>query len=273
MQHSEPIAILLSTYNSEAYLKEQLDSLLNQTDHNFVLYICDDGSTDGTLRILETYEKHNEKIKYLQKPTTNQGALLSYAWLLENVEAEYYMFCDHDDVWLPQKIEKTFKKYKDVEEKNKNKPILVYTDLYVVDENLQIIDDSFWTYSKMNPYSMTDFKHFAVKNIVTGCTMLFNKQARNVSLPISPAATMHDAWIALNVINNDGIVDFISEPTILYRQHGQNAIGAKKHKDGLAYRLRNLEKSLSGNKAQFQMLKQIRKISIVQYLYWKIKYR
>ena len=100
------ISILLSTYNGEKYLSEQLDSILQQSYQNFIIYIRDDGSNDNTLNII-MYYVHNfpSKIKLVDDKVKHRGAKLSFIWLMSHIESDYYMFCDQDDVWLPNKIE------------------------------------------------------------------------------------------------------------------------------------------------------------------------
>ena len=135
------ILILLSTYNGEKYLKVQLDSLFSQSYKNFKLIARDDGSSDKTLEILKYYDiellSSNENIGVKSSFET----LLKYAF--ENSDADYFMFCDQDDVWNQDKVELTFQKMYEMEELYKNTPILVHTDLEVVDENLHTINPSF----------------------------------------------------------------------------------------------------------------------------------
>jgi hypothetical protein len=137
------------------------------------------------------------------------------------------MFCDHDDVWLPFKIEKTLNKMIETESINPLKPILIFTDLKIVDDKLNILDNSMWRYQKTNPNHSKDVYLLSISNPVTGCTIMINQRAKEISLPMSSKSLMHDLWIALKV-SHYGFVDFIDEPTVLYRQHGNNVIGAKR---------------------------------------------
>ena len=131
----EKIDVLMATYNGEKYLKKQIDSILNQTYQNIQLIISDDCSTDRTREILKQYEKDDRiKIFYQEK---NLGYVRNFEFLLEKVENDLYMLSDQDDVWKKEKIEKTV-------EKLKNEGLdLVFGDLEVVDENLNIIYKSF----------------------------------------------------------------------------------------------------------------------------------
>ena len=144
------IYILLSTYNGEKYLKEQLDSLFSQSYKDFKLIVRDDGSNDKTLDILKKYDIE------LLPSFGNLGVKKSFEKLLkyasENNEAKYFMFCDQDDVWKSDKIEKTLKKMQELENLyGNNMPLLIHTDLEVVNENLKTINHSMWQYEKINP--------------------------------------------------------------------------------------------------------------------------
>ena len=97
------IAILMATYNGEKYLKEQIDSIMNQTNHDWTLYIQDDGSKDKTLDIIKSYS--DERIVWVDNGLTRQGCCMNFMSLLNKVESSYYMFCDQDDVWLPEKVQ------------------------------------------------------------------------------------------------------------------------------------------------------------------------
>ena len=138
---NEKIDILLATYNGEKYLKEQIDSLLNQTYNNIQIIISDDCSTDKTREILKQYEK-NENIKIFYQEE-NLGYVKNFEFLLKQVENNLYMLCDQDDVWKKQKIEKT------VEKLQKENLDLVFGDLEVVDEKLTTIHKSYNKYMHM----------------------------------------------------------------------------------------------------------------------------
>lgn len=131
----EKIDILMATYNGEKYLKEQIESILNQTYKNIRLIISDDSSRDSTREILKQYEKDNRVEVHLQE--VNQGYVKNFEYLLKQVKSDIYMLSDQDDVWLPEKVEKTYKKMKEEDS------ILVFGDLEVVNENLETIHQSF----------------------------------------------------------------------------------------------------------------------------------
>lgn len=253
------IAILLSTYNGEPYLREQLESVLKQTYTNWKLYIRDDGSTDATLAIINSYvEKYPDKIKLIMDDAGNLRSAASFMKLLENVQADYYMFCDQDDVWLPTKIEKTLNKLNVVEAQHPDKPVLVFTDLAVVDAGLQPINNSMWKYSDIDPENAKNFYRTTCLSSVTGCTVMINNLLKAKILPYPKTARMHDWWMCLNAAHY-GVVDYVNEATILYRQHGRNVLGAETiDKNYYLNKLRSLRKTINDNIKVFRMLNSLR---------------
>lgn len=272
------IAILLATYNGERFIKEQLDSLLTQTYQDWHLYVHDDSSQDATVAIIKEFtDKHPDKITLLDYPPTG-GACSNFLSMLKRVEARYYMFCDQDDVWLPKKIEMSIEELKKQEEQHPQKAIAVYTDLQIVDENLTPLFPSMWEHAGVYPQYLRTFAdcggHTA---IATGCTMLFNHQAKTVvgGFP-ADKALMHDIWVCLCVLKCGGILTGIEEKTLLYRQHGHNTLGATDTKAadiGICYRLRNIKKVFRSNRLYFAMLSSLGYGSVVKYLFAKIRYK
>ena len=220
------IDIILSTYNGTRYLTEQLESVLKQTYQNWHLIVRDDGSTDDTVEIAKRYAaQFPGRITYIDD-RENLGACRSFAKLLSETKASYVMFCDQDDVWLPHKIEITLNKMLAMElECGKAVPILVHTDLQVVDSNLKLLDASYWNYRKIDP-SRDRLNYLLSQNIVTGCAMMINSALREKVKYIPQEALMHDWWLAL-IAAVFGRIFHISEATICYRQHGKNTLGAK----------------------------------------------
>lgn len=216
------IAILLATYNGETYIAEQLDSLFKQTEQDFEIFIHDDGSKDTTLEMIESFiKKYPERITLLEDVGDGRGAMGSFMWLLDRVEADYYMFCDQDDVWLPSKIQVSMDKMREIESRVPDKAVMIHTDLRIVDSDLNTMYESFWAYAGYHVDLMRKFEYAAVNNVFTGCTMLINRRARDLSLPYHPKAPMHDWWIGL-VVAKRGVVDNVKQATVLYRQHGGN---------------------------------------------------
>ena len=221
------IDILLATYNGEKYLRQQLDSILSQTDSTWRLIARDDCSTDGTVAILEEYrQRFPEKITLIDNHGENLGSCQNFARLLQHASAEYVMFCDQDDVWLPHKISATRTCMQTLEDEfGTESPLMVYTDLKVVGEDIDtVLADSTWEYQQLDPRNGRRLNRLLLHNIPTGCTMMINGALRELALPIPPEAVMHDWWIAL-VATAFGQSRYLTAPVILYRQHGNNAVG------------------------------------------------
>lgn len=221
----ELIDVLLPTYNGEKYVKEQIESILNQTYKNIRLIISDDCSTDNTVQIVKEYEEKDNRVKVIVQEE-NLGVIKNIEFLLNQVQADFYMLSDQDDFWMPQKIEKTFEKLK---EKNAD---LVFGDLEVVDEKLNKIHSSFNDFMllsrKIEKYINTDRLNY-LYNCITGCTILSKKEllSKILPLPKSSKYVLHDHWIGL-VASLNGKVAYIQETYIKYRQHGNNEVGAQK---------------------------------------------
>jgi glycosyltransferase involved in cell wall biosynthesis len=266
---SKKIYILLATYNADSYLHEQIDSLLRQTYKDWILWVHDDNSKDNTVNIIKEYMlEHPLKIKFLEDEISTAGAKENFTYLLNSIDDDYayLMFCDQDDIWLENKIEFTLSKMKEVESSNQSQPVLIHTDLKVVDENLSTISESFFIYQKINPEWSKDFDISLVQNSITGCTMMINKKAKEISLPIGSNAIMHDWWILLRVLQNNGVVEFTEDSTMLYRQHSLNDVGAK----GFSYF--GLAKKITSLKKYYLMSKDLGlKLSIIEIAYIKIK--
>jgi len=217
------IDILLSTYNGEKYITQQLQSLFDQTVDDWTLWIRDDGSTDNTVAIIETFQQQfPNKIKILQDNKGNVGSTRSFELLLEQSNNAYIMFCDQDDVWLPTKIEHSLQKMHELEKKHQ--PIVVFSDLQIVDSELQLIHPSFLEQNKLRMDIATQFKYICVANCVAGCTILMNREAKKQVLPFPAEIPMFDWWIAAKIARI-GILDYIPDATILYRQHASNVCG------------------------------------------------
>jgi glycosyltransferase involved in cell wall biosynthesis len=264
------INILLATYNGEQYLKEQIDSLLSQTYQEFKILVRDDNSKDSTINIIQEYEKvYPVKIKLIQDDFGNLGSSKSFMKLLEYSDREYIMFCDQDDVWLPNKIELSLQKIKELENETKiDIPLLVFSDLHVVNESLKIIENSFWKYQKLIPKTAKNWKKLVAQNVITGCTIIMNKRAKEVSLPFVLDMMIHDQWIGVNVAKY-GKIAYIDKQTILYRQHGKNVAGA--HSYGFKYissKLMQIKKILN----YFQQAsKYFKEISILEIIFYKMQ--
>ena len=229
--NKEIVDVLLPTYNGEKYLGELLDSILTQTHKNIRIIISDDCSTDSTSEILKEYQKKDNRIEiYLQEK--NLRVVKNIEFLLKKVENKYFMLADQDDVWLPNKIEKSIQK---MEQENAD---LVFGDLEVVDKDLQTIYPSFGDFMllnrKINKY-IDSYKLNYLYNCVTGCTIISKKeQIPNIlPLPNDSKYLIHDHWIAL-MVSLHGRLAYMPERYIKYRQHGNNQVGTNKISHGFS---------------------------------------
>ncbi|MXS70330.1 glycosyltransferase [Flavobacteriaceae bacterium W22] len=217
------IAILLSTYNGEKYLKMQIQSLLEQDFKEWYLYIRDDGSTDRTVDIIEEFCKIHTNI-YFISDGKNKGAAISFMYLLSIVEADYYMFCDQDDFWFKNKISTLYKTM----DKNAITPELIFSDAKVTNEYLDIIDDSFWNYNKVSPNLLLEKpEYIAVYNSTPGCTMMFNRALKEHLQDYGEKVYMHD-WYVMIKAAQVGVLKCVCQPLMAYRQHQNNVLGARK---------------------------------------------
>ncbi|MGB4247129.1 MAG: glycosyltransferase family 2 protein [Pseudohongiellaceae bacterium] len=235
MNEQPRIAILMPTYNSARFLREQVDSLLAQTWQNFVIVTRDDGSSDDSRTVMNDYASaHPEHFHIVPSDGRNLGAAGTFACLLDHALANktllglqkaWLMFCDHDDVWYPHKIAVTMQRMQQLEADNPGAPALVHSDLQVVDDERRQIAPSFVDYQGIQPHK-NGFARMLVSNTVTGCTAMINEELARLALPIHDNAIMHDWWLAL-VASAFGRIAYIEEPLIDYRQHGANTIGAR----------------------------------------------
>lgn len=246
------LAILLATYNGEKYIKDLLDSLLNQTYEDFTVYIHDDGSTDCTREIIKAWSlKYPTKFVRLGGDVVG-GAKKHFLWMLSQmIDADYYMFCDQDDVWLEDKVTRTITAIKALEESDvqlkEKKPALVFSDMYVTDEKLEVTGNSFLaTIGRIG--TRKGFSQVVIDNPAAGCTMCFNRALRDIVVKAKDIdinnIPMHDAYV-LALADIYGHTAFIDEPLVYYRQTGHNEMGAK-HETGFQKLCRNLKDIFSG---------------------------
>lgn len=268
------VIVLLSTYNGEKYLQEQLESLIAQEGVKVEILVRDDGSKDSTTAILNEWQERG-LLKWYS--TTNVGCCKSFISLLETADdGAYYAYCDQDDVWLPNKLELSMEKMVATETENPGKPIIIHTDMNVVDENLKIIHESFWRSSGLRPDILKTYPYLCTCNSVNGCTIVMNSAARKLILDkyVEQETIIHDVISALTVAYHGGIIDYIDVPTVLYRQHSNNVVGAMQYNklQAIKERIGNIGRVFRKNMDTFKGANKIGKISIFSYIYHKIKY-
>lgn len=220
------IQVLLATYNGKDFLREQIESIMCQDYDNLDVLARDDGSSDGTQGILEEYAgRYPGRFRVLPSGSTNGGIVHNFLSLMKSSTAEYLCFSDQDDIWLADKVSKTKRKMDELERKwGAHTPLLVFTDLRVVDQNLDTLYPSFWSHMGIDPEWINNLGALLVRPTVTGCTALINHQMVELAVRMPQDAAHHDGWIGL-LAAGMGKAAFLKEQTVLYRQHGRNAVG------------------------------------------------
>lgn len=210
------VQVLLSTYNGEKYIKEQIESILNQKEVEVSLLIRDDGSSDKTIEIIGKLADKNNNIIYYKDE--NLGPARSFMDLLyKSGEYDYYAFADQDDIWRKQKLISAINMLKEKE----NEPSLYMSALEVVDENLNLIETK-----KVN--GKLSFEGEMIRNFATGCTMVLNKKLCDIIKQYNPSyLIMHDSWITRVCYAVGGNVIIDDNSYIKYRQHTGNVLGYK----------------------------------------------
>lgn len=214
------VLVMMSTYNGEKYIKEQIESIFAQKNVNVSLLVRDDGSSDATIEILESYKKNGYRIDYYTGE--NLKPALSFLDLIFNVKDldkyEYYAFCDQDDYWLNDKLSIAVNSLAQME---CGIPLLYYGKTQLVDKDLKPF------VSKRNTHvKSTTFQQAIICSNATGCTMCFNLHLMKIAQLYRPKQIMmHDGWMHKLCLAMGGRVFYDSEPHIYYRQHGGNVIG------------------------------------------------
>lgn len=221
------VSILLATFNGEKYLKNLLDSLERQTFHEWELIVLDDCSEDLTWEILNSYKLTTKHKTQLYRNSCRKGSGKdNFFELMKICDSEYVMFCDQDDVWCSDKIEIELGALCKLEHQyGKNIPLLVHSDMVVVDEKLSVIDNSYYHYARYKKNG--DLQLHLCINRIPGCSLIFNHCTLKFckrSLE-SNKIIMHDSWVAL-IAYAMGKVEFIDKGLTLYRQHQNNSLGA-----------------------------------------------
>ena len=229
--------ILLAACNGAKYLSKQIDSILDQDSDAWFLTVSDDGSSDDTPKILDFYtENYPDKIRRVYSGTVFHNARDHFFFLLKESVGESVMFCDQDDVWMQDKVSSLRVLLK------KDVPCLVCSDLSVVDEDLSMIDLSMRHYQGIGEDDFT-LSRLLFRNAVSGCGCLLNRKLVDKILEIHDPENviMHDYWTAL-VASLFGEIVVSEKPTVLYRQHSGNSLGAQKQ-SGIGYVSRKLKDS------------------------------
>ncbi|MFF3925922.1 glycosyltransferase family 2 protein [Paenibacillus lactis] len=215
------VQVLLSTYNGEHYIPEQLQSILRQSYPNISVLVRDDGSSDCTTSLLREYAEANpNQFKVIRG--SNIGVVPSFFELVmhSDPQADYYCFCDQDDVWLEHKIERAVNMLDSQSDKT---PAMVFTSTELVDKELH----SLGTWPKA-PSKQPSFYNALIQNIAVGATITISQAARDLFVNGNRVdhskIIMHDWWFYL-LVSAFGNVIYDQRPSMLYRQHGSNVVG------------------------------------------------
>ena len=218
------VEILLSTYNGSAHLDELVKSIAQQDHKDWSLKIRDDGSSDRTVEIIQEWRAQLPKRIQISDGQSgkNIGVVRSFSRLLESSSAPYVMMADQDDVWLPEKVRLTLDAMRRREaHAPSDLPILVHTDLTMVDHELRILSPSVWRYQGLAPGREGAFSRIIVENTVWGCTAMLNRPLVEIVGCIPVATIHHDWWIAMVAAALGDIVS-LSDSRILWRRHEHN---------------------------------------------------
>ncbi len=260
------IHIILATYNGEQYLRRQLDSIL-QSYEDFCLHIFDDRSNDATAEILQEYQTMCPNRIKVSINEQNLGCTRNFLNGLktayEEITAEdampessatdgipgkqhesvrhYFMFCDQDDIWYPEKLSITQKAMRRLEKKyGSNVPLLVFTDAVVTDADGEEIAPSFIAQNKLNPYAVSTAR-ILTENKCIGCTSMMNEALVQILTKVPEQARYHDWWMAL-LATSFGRMSYLNRKTLSYCQHGNNVVGVQKFTSYVKQRLFSLKK-------------------------------
>ena len=214
------IDILLATYNTKPlYLKEQINSILNQTYTNFNLIISDDCSPNPeVMKVLKEYEKKDNRI-IIYSPECNLGYTQNFGFLLSKSTADYICFSDHDDIWYPEKLEKCLEK---LQQENVD---MVYCNCHQIDENGKIIQENYFKYKNV-PLIKKHSKLAISRYAGIGCSQLFTKDVKEKALPFKSSVMAHD-WLIGFIANENKGIAHIDKPLFGYRLHQSNVFGGR----------------------------------------------
>lgn len=238
---SNLVVVLLGTLNGSRFLQQQLDSIALQSHSNWHLFVADDGSRDDTLAIVQSFaEDHPDRVRIVGGAPTGSARDNFFRLLQAAGRAPYFAFCDQDDVWSADKLERLTRQCQQLEAQHRDQPCLVYSDLSVVDEQLGLLNASFMEQIRASPRGIT-YKTLLAENAIPGCAMLFNAALADKFRAQAFDATkaiMHDWWLAL-LASAVGHISYVPDPLVKYRQHATNTLGTV-DRSGLRFTLSKL---------------------------------
>lgn len=260
------IAILMSTFNGSKFLAEQIESILSQTYDNWNLYIRDDGSTDATDSIIDKYVMSDERIYSYRDDLGNIKTRASFLTMLENIDAEFYAFCDQDDIWLPNKLEFAISSMIQNSEAD-----LYHSNVTIVDENAKVLEQNYWRKFHFLPEKRFTLLKTIVNPSVIGMTMMLRRRAKDYIFPYTAGnMLLHDSWCAIKTIQKGPIISDV-RPTVLYRQHSNNVCGLNYFKYSNDGRIKKIKNFTKNNYEKYRNMHFLFRISLFEFLITKIE--
>lgn len=236
MESNLRICVLMATFNGASHLREQMDSILNQEGPEFSIYVSDDGSTDATWQILQEFaNKFPSKIHLFVSQSKARGACANFLSLLQKVDSDLYLFADQDDIWTPDHVKTLYEKYQSLNDSEKAKPALIFSDMKIIDAEGNLLSNSFLKTEKL-PQDVMNPHFYFVQNNISGCVSLFNSALKSLILK-NPKflfqnlekIPMHDFFVATAAVTL-GKIYFVRNPLSFYRMHAKNALGVQQVK-------------------------------------------
>lgn len=243
------VHIVMASYNGEAYLEEQMDSLIRQSYPDLSVEICDDGSSDQTCHIVERYVSQDSRFS-LHRNRKNKGYVRNFLEGIQRSRADYIMLCDQDDIWDRDKVEVTRQAMKQAEREHPGEPVLVFTDAMNFDSGTGQETGRFHENSHLNTKKV-DTAHLFMENKVIGCTVMINHAVLPYISEIPEGIRVHDWWLAL-ICSHFGQIVYVDRPTLRYRQHKGNMIGGGSFGSYLKKRLTGLRSQKEVLRSSYQ---------------------
>ncbi len=207
----------MATYNGEKFIAEQLDSLINQTYKDLEIIICDDGSTDRTVEIIQSYQQQDNRIRLFQNET-NLGILKNFEKAISLSKGEYIALCDHDDIWMENKVEVMLGEIGDA--------VLAYHDDRLIDQDGTIRAASFYRHERIDITRCQTIRTLLSDNWISGHAVMFRRELKEKMLPIPEEFQHFDYWVVLIAFLN-GSISYCNRQLVSWRQHGSNDSGNK----------------------------------------------
>lgn len=204
----------MATYNGQHYIREQLDSILEQTITPDEIVIVDDCSSDSTIEILKSYAKEHSGIIKIYQNEANLGYVKNFEKAISLCSFQYIALSDQDDIWMPKKLEMLLNGIGD--------SLLIHSDAHIIDAEGNILQESYSISArKRTVLNYFDIVYF---NSITGCTTLFKRELFSMTAPF-PVIMPHDWWLGMVAVFSNSI-EYCPDPLIMYRQHERNTIGS-----------------------------------------------